>query len=160
MELNFQGLWLLPHLNNKCSLLFNDNDIDDNLINTTKDKHKHPVFFWRRKLSVHPLWLTSASLYGTISFSPTVTVFRVVRASKSISSRTYERKRDYKIFDRSHRGLCAASQHSMCAWVSHYAVTFDAPLVEAVSSQLLLALTQTSATQSINGSLGQSCIII
>ncbi len=32
--------------------------------------------------------LTSASLYGTINLSPTVTVFRVVRASKSISSLT------------------------------------------------------------------------
>lgn len=35
--------------------------------------------------------ITSESLYGTISFSPTVTVFRVVRASNSISSLTWSR---------------------------------------------------------------------
>lgn len=36
--------------------------------------------------------LTSASLYGTISLSPTVTVFLVVRASNSISSFTFKDK--------------------------------------------------------------------
>lgn len=47
------------------------------------------------------LLLTSASLYGTMSFSPTVTVFRVVRASKSISSLTCHDARQVSHFNSS-----------------------------------------------------------
>ena len=51
---------------------------------------------WIKLLIAWDCWrgrrVTSDSLYGTISFSPTVTVFRVVRASNSISSLTWEKK--------------------------------------------------------------------